>query len=74
MSPWTDLKSTGVGCMANLTDINHCFGNCRSSDICFRDCNEPSFVGDLNTLILLSEAFISALVFDLLKRHLSYKI
>ena len=24
MSPWTDLKSTGVGCMANLTDINHC--------------------------------------------------
>ena len=41
VGPWSGLWSTGVGCVANLTDITHGFGNCRSSDICFRDCSDP---------------------------------
>ena len=59
--------------MANLTGISYCIGICCSSDICFRDCNNVWFVGDLNILILLFESFISTLVFDLLRRALLIK-
>ena len=35
---WSQVRRCGV---YGKFDINHCFGNCRSSDISFRDCNEP---------------------------------